>query len=81
LPARALVEQVGRSFDTRRRPEGEKFGPDGAGPQHGLRLLLASLLGVLLGALLVSLTFVSGRSRVTSSPLSPALGPDTSWGS
>lgn len=51
---------MGRSFDTRRRPEGETFGPDGAVPQHGLRLLLASLLGVLLGALLVSLTFMSG---------------------
>jgi hypothetical protein len=36
------------------------FGPDGAGPQHGPRLLLASLLGVLLGALLVSLTFITG---------------------
>lgn len=54
---------MGRSFDTGRRsgrePARGRRGDSGQEP--GPRLLLACLLGVLLGALLVTLIFITGR--------------------
>lgn len=50
-----------RDFETGRGAERREPGPGNAGPEPWLRLLLASLLGVLLGALLVSLLSLSGR--------------------